>query len=226
MERKRMSEEGTELDPSQLGTKVYWDEFYSTEKQNFKDFGDVGEIWFGTACAAKILKWLNSNEQLEKNDKIIDLGCGNGMLLIKLADHGWKNLYGVDYSTNAIDLATSVAESEKVNVKFQVWDILSDELKYQPHEFAVVLDKGTYDAISLSPGDRKSCRDKYMDNVGKLLKPGGHLLLTSCNWTEEELKSQFSLVGFQFISTLPAPTFQFNGSSGKNVASVIFKKPT
>ena len=61
--------------------------------------------------------------------------------------------------------------------------------------FDVCLDKGTYDAISLCPEDAKSKRQKYIENVSELLGSGGDakrfLILTSCNWTEEELVKQF-----------------------------------
>ena len=63
------------------------------------------------------------------------------------------------------------------------------------HSFDVCFDKGTYDAISLSPEDARIKRLKYIKNVSELLGSGGDrkrfLILTSCNWTEEELLEQF-----------------------------------
>ena len=34
-------------------------------------------------------------------------------------------------------------------------------------------------------------RKRYYRNVSKMLKDGGLFIVTSCNWTEEELKSHF-----------------------------------
>lgn len=34
-----------ELNPSQLGTKEYWDESYTTEIKNYLSHGDPGDVW-------------------------------------------------------------------------------------------------------------------------------------------------------------------------------------
>lgn len=128
---------------------------------------------------------------MKKDEKIIDLGCGNGMLLIDLAENGFENLVGVDYSQKAIDLADAVLKENKIdNVKLQVCDIL-DETNSLPNDFKLAHDKGTYDAISLNPENPKENRIKYIKNIHKILLPGGYLLLTSCNWTKNELIEHF-----------------------------------
>ena len=48
-------------------------------------------------------------------------------------------------------------------------------------------DKGTYDAINLCPEDPLDKREKYLCNVHKLLCDGGLFIVTSVNWTQEEL---------------------------------------
>ena len=57
------------------------------------------------------------------------------------------------------------------------------------------MDKGTYDAISLCPDNARCKRRKYIDNVADLLgtdvNEKGLLIITSCNWTEEELTKHF-----------------------------------
>lgn len=77
-------------------------------------------------------------------------------------------------------------------------DILSMDCPVMSRKYAVALDKGTYDAVSLHPVDPKGNREKYISNVWKLLKPQGILLITSCNWTEKELISHFSSSEFYF----------------------------
>ena len=57
--------------------------------------------------------------------------------------------------------------------------------------YDLVHDKGTYDAICLNPDDPMDKRKCYYRNVRKMLKGGGLFVVTSCNWTEEELKSHF-----------------------------------
>jgi 2-polyprenyl-3-methyl-5-hydroxy-6-metoxy-1,4-benzoquinol methylase len=133
---------------------------------------------------------------VKQDDRIIDLGCGNGMLLVELAREGFINLTGVDYSQNAIDLAESIMKMQNLTIKYEVCDILSADASVMFREYAVALDKGTYDAVSLHPEDSKGKREKYILNVWKLLKPQGLLVITSCNWTEKELLSHFSTSEF------------------------------
>ncbi len=45
---------------------------------------------------------------------IIDIGCGTGSLLFCLAQHGYKNLHGVDLSFRAIELAREKAPAAKL----------------------------------------------------------------------------------------------------------------
>ncbi|PSN34019.1 EEF1A lysine methyltransferase 2 [Blattella germanica] len=168
-----------ELEPSELGTQEY-------------EHGDVGEVWFGEDSALRIVSWMTSSDLVKQEDSIVDLGCGNGMLLVELAREGFSNLMGVDYSQNAIDLAKSVARAQNLTISFEVCDILSAENSLSSQEFAVALDKGTYDAVSLNPDNPKQRREQYISNVWKLLRPQGILILTSCNWTEKELVSHFS----------------------------------
>jgi len=45
-----------------------------------------------------------------KSIDILDVGCGNGTMLVGLAAQGFRNLAGSDYSGASIDLAHKVLE--------------------------------------------------------------------------------------------------------------------
>ncbi|KAI0775210.1 S-adenosyl-L-methionine-dependent methyltransferase [Trametes elegans] len=93
----------------------------------------------------------------------------------------------------------------------------------------LVLDKGTFDAIALA--DRDECgrapAEGYPPRIGRVVKPGGFFLITSCNFTEEELKAKFANeeTGLQYHSRITWPTFSFGGQSGNVYSSVAFHKP-
>ncbi|KAF9901815.1 hypothetical protein EC991_005641 [Linnemannia zychae] len=154
--------------PSKLGTKDYWDKVYNREVINFKDHGDIGEIWFGEDSAVKMVDWVEEHYEDEKETcAILDLGCGNGHLLLDLAELGFEDLTGIDYSPAAIELAKAVAEDKEVDhiIKYEAVDFLAEKETLEwctqqagdndgngsgkPKKFKVMLDKGTYDAISL-----------------------------------------------------------------------------
>lgn len=209
-----------ELDSSELGTQDYWDKRYKMEMKNFRSHGDVGEVWFGEDSVDRIINWMEK-KSIDKNDSIVDIGCGNGMSLIELSSVGYQNLTGYDYSEDAIMLAKEIAKSHDSNsIKYEVKNIL-EPLK-NTDQFKIVHDKGTYDAISLMENAKEN-RSVYIENVYKMLKDDGLFIITSCNWTQDELLEQFSNK-FNFKAVIPTPQFKFGGKVGSVVTSLVFVK--
>lgn len=138
-------------------------------------------------------------------------------------------------------------------IRFEEWDILgskavlsssgtatepgaSDEalpwLPYARGGFDIVLDKGTFDAISLAE-DAKETRvcERYPGIARRLLRRGGFLVVTSCNWTEEELVRWFTggdgVAGADRLvvwGRVEYPRFRFGGREGQGVCTVCFQR--
>lgn len=87
--------------------------------------------------------------------------------------------------------------------------------------FDVCLDKGTYDAISLTANSKQQ-KERYAATVHRHLREGGFFVITSCNWTKQELLQLFPC--FNFKSDILAPSFSFGGKSGQTVTTVVFVK--
>jgi len=103
---------------------------------------------------------------------------------------GFSNLYGIDYSAPAVKLANSIVKDQKIeNIILKEFDFLTDDVKTLP-TFSLVLDKGTYDVISMDD-ESKEKRSRYKENIINLLQPNGMFLIVSCNWTQLELNEQF-----------------------------------
>ncbi|KAM3863113.1 EEF1A lysine methyltransferase 2 [Diretmus argenteus] len=216
----RGSEED-EFGPSDLGTKEYWDNAYQRELKTFRDIGDVGEIWFGEESIDRVLRWMDK-DKIPENAAILDIGTGNGVLLVELAKYGYTNLIGIDYSAASVELARSVLQAEDltdVTVKDVDFLSCSGELR----GFDVCIDKGTYDAISLNPDNANEAKACYVQALKHALEEGGFFVITSCNWTKAELLQRFN-EGFEFVRELPTPSFQFGGRTGNSVTALIFKR--
>jgi len=74
---------------------------------------------------------------------------------------------------------------------FSVADLL-DSVFAAAHvgAFDLLLDKGTYDAISLS--GEPAHRRRFIETAATIVKPEtGRFLITSCNWTQDELIAHF-----------------------------------
>lgn len=150
------------------------------------------------------------------------------MMLVELYREGFKNLTGVDYSENAIELAKEIAIDQDMNIDYKVCDLLDAndiKIKFNDKTFDIVHDKGTYDAISLHPDNPTEKRSTYIQHLFDLTATNGLLILTSCNWTDDELCK--CLNGkFNKFKVIPTPTFKFGGSVGSVVTQIVFKKST
>ncbi|ODN96277.1 hypothetical protein I350_08288 [Cryptococcus amylolentus CBS 6273] len=247
-----------ELPPSKLGTKEHWDSVYEREVRVFDDCGDEGEVWFGEDSVRKMRKWAHANLPSSLTPlRVLECGSGNGTLLLSFLTSPEPpaqsfHLTGIDYCLSAKTLAESVEKSRReelededeledeqavneVTAEWRVGDLLRDDFKGETWD--LVMDKGTYDALCLSndpveEDERKGLPSEvYPERITKLVKPGGFFLITSCNFTEEEIKERYgkedlgmSFSTTQILSSVPHPTFSFGGKKGSTVCTVAFKK--
>lgn len=127
-------------------------------------------------------------------------------------------------------------------IDFFLMDLIHDDpvtCPWWPEEgFDLVLDKGTFDAISLSSativdpisGEQRRVCELYPAKVARLVNQGGFLLVTSCNWTEDEVIRWFTNldssteVKLEVYDRIKYPVFEFGGQKGQGVASVCFKR--
>ncbi|KAH8909778.1 hypothetical protein BR93DRAFT_924786 [Coniochaeta sp. PMI_546] len=169
----------THLEPSELGTKQYWDALYATELTNHStNPSDEGTVWFDDSDAeAKLLSFLDAHADdpssplhLSKpSTSFLDLGCGNGSLLFALRDDGWDGrLLGVDYSEASVALAVRVGEGRRRRAQEEEQDEEEDgeeaegveidgEVKRGSHRDQEVVNGNAHDApvSAPAPGGKK-----------------------------------------------------------------------
>lgn len=189
--------------------------------------------------------------QSGREPSILDLGTGNGSMLTLLREEGGFSgpMVGVDYSVKSIELARRLAGQGEGDegIRFEVWDILDprheedirsgvfgkkvDWFPFEQGGFDIVLDKGTFDAVSLSAegGSKRIC-EKYPGVALGLVRKGGFLIITSCNWTESELVSWFTAGDhgdgdcFTVYDRVEYPKFRFGGQEGQGVCTICFQR--
>jgi len=202
--------------------------------------GDEGEIWFGEESIEKMVHWVCNYVPSASCPWILEVGSGNGTLLLGLLDAEYppERLCGIDYSAGSVKLARSVSATRGGdNISFHLCDFLKEDppklpsmLQEANSDWDLIMDKGTFDAIGLmeKDGNGMAPADGYPPKIGRLLKPGGYFLITSCNFTEEELEAKFAnpRTGLTYHSKIEHATYTFGGKSGSICSSVAFRKPS
>lgn len=189
---------------------------------------------FGAGCERRVVEWIRGNVATEC--RIMDLGCGNGHFSLRLLERGFMRIGALDYSERAVQLAQTLLSAFGDRVAVFQADILDWQSVPAAHRggYDVVVDKGTFDAISLRP----DTNDLSSDATGRtgalaaavkrtlrvLLADAGRRLfvITSCNWTADELERIFS-PECRPVASVPHATFVFGGKTGQDVSTVIFQ---
>jgi cyclopropane fatty-acyl-phospholipid synthase-like methyltransferase len=106
--------------------------------------------------------------------RALDLGSGAARNALFLAKHGF-DVTGVDCSAELVELARKSALAARLAVKFVVDDLTNLQKISGP--FDVLVDYSTLD--DLHPEQR----DRYVENVVPLTRPGSQFVLYCLEWT-------------------------------------------
>jgi len=113
---------------------------------------------------AKFKRKLIETITVSDNEKVLDVGCGNGTLICGISKKAKIHAHGVDISPKMIDECR--ARHPHINFKVSV----ADELPFGENEFDVV----TMCCV-LHHLDEPQ---KFFDEVKRILKPGGRLIIS------------------------------------------------
>ena len=102
------------------------------------------------------------SKYVSKDAVILDYGCGYGRTLFELKEHGYSNLYGVDFSEEMIKRA----ELNNEDIKYSVID--SGKLPYADNSFDSVL---LFAVLTCVHNDQE--QNAIVSEIKRVLKPNG-----------------------------------------------------
>ena len=145
----------------------YWDNRYSNRPQPFD--------WLQTLSGLRtlIFKYIN------KNDNILNIGCGNSRLPETLSDEGYEKITNIDFSQKVIEQISKRYHKIYPKMKFKVMDILNMN-EFKENSFEIVIDKGALDCI-LCGGKSTDNFEKSLSEIYRVLYPGGKYIMISFN---------------------------------------------
>lgn len=144
--------------------------------------------WFSDELDPDVLSIIQ--QYFPQGGRVLDLGTCSGGQAIALAKLGYE-VVGTDISETALQKAeVAAARAGLTNIKFLLDDITRSKL--EPHQFDLVLDRGCFHSICCFAGV------EYVQQVRKLLKPSGILLLKTMS-DQERRFVEYNQIGNQKI---------------------------
>ncbi|XP_015918789.2 eEF1A lysine and N-terminal methyltransferase [Parasteatoda tepidariorum] len=152
-------------DHKEFGNKDYWNEFFS-KRQHFEWYGEYDNL-------CEVL-----DKYIHVKDKVLIVGCGNSKLSADLYDVGICNTVSIDISAPVINQMQERYGKDRSKMQFEVMDVMN--MKYENETFAVVLDKGTLDALMFDDTQQTHEKiGKMFCEIERVLRNGGRYICLS-----------------------------------------------
>jgi SAM-dependent methyltransferase len=157
--------------------------------------------------------------------RVLDLGCGQGVVTVNLAQRGAKEVVGLDIDVDAISFAANYVPD--------AYPTLSSKVRFVCHDIADLAGSGSFDfAFSKDAFEHILDLKGVVGHIHRLLRPGGRLILG----TSPLYYSAFGdhdLVGrrIPWLTAIPEPLlFRFaawkNGTQWRKAADAGLNKMT
>ena len=146
-------------------------------KQHYKSWAndyDQDLIDWGYAYPSQLKKIMSQDIKLKKSSKILDAGCGTGLVAEVLCDMNFKNIVGLDYSLDML----KIAKDKKIYTRL-IQESLNKKTSLRSNQFDVVLCTGV-----LTSGHVGA---KAINELIRVTKNKGYLILSIAESIYEKL---------------------------------------
>ena len=140
--------------------------YYKAYEERYKQVYDKNMLWSSKLPTLEVIKFLKDYNAV-KDDRILDLGCGEGRDAIFLLEKGY-NVLAVDYSLSVINMCNKLSNN-KYKDHFKQFDIIENKMG---EKFKYI-----YSIAVLHMFVLKEHRNKFLSFIREHLTDDGYCLL-------------------------------------------------
>ncbi len=171
--------------------------FENADNKEIEKFDRVSQIWWdpkGEMGTLHTINPLRTNFIMERltalNPRILDVGCGGGILSEALAKAG-AQVTGLDLSEASLQVARQHAQKHGLSIEY----------RYENVQDVAEKRNGTFDAITcMEMLEHVPEPGKVVAACAQALKPGGHAFFSTINRTPKAFL--FAIIGGEYVLRL------------------------
>ncbi|MEJ2306104.1 MAG: methyltransferase domain-containing protein [candidate division WOR-3 bacterium] len=142
----------------------------SVTKSWFKDWSDEYDNTLGKVDRHdKLLDLVVDSSRIRDGQKVLDIGCGTGLLSLKFLEKADCIIYGIDNSSEMFEIFKEKIKKLNLADKISLGLEDAENIDFRDEEFDIIASTVTLHHV----------KEKYpvIKKIYKLLKPGGRLLI-------------------------------------------------
>ena len=140
--------------------------YYMAYEKRYSQVYNEKMMWSSNQPTPDVINFFNECN-ISKNNRVLDLGCGEGRDAIYFLDKGY-NISAVDYSKTVIEMCNKITQN-KYKDKFRTFDLIKDKME---EKFDFI-----YSVAVLHMFITKEHRDKFLTFIKEHLNENGRCLL-------------------------------------------------
>ena len=170
-------------------------------------------LWSSRVAKMRVRDRLLDSLALRGDEKVLDVGCGRGLLLIGAAKRltsgrvtGVDIWSSEDLSKNSAEAARANAKAEGVADRVRIEDADARKLPFANESFDVVLS-----SLAIHNIEEENEREEAITEIARVLRPGGRLALFDTQHTGDYARqlrrldfADVRLSGISFLWCMPA----------------------
>ena len=167
---------------------------------------------------ARLVDWGLTHLDLRPNDTVLDIGCGGGNTLARMAERVTEgHLVGIDYAETSVEASRAFNAALVESGRMEILHGSVEALPFADAHFDAVV---TVESFYFWPNPEACLKE-----VARVVKPGGTFLLLAEIYERDDLpaETRAKIAGYQLTNPTPEEFKDFFRTAGFSDVQICFR---